>query len=108
MTIDREAFQYTVSAAIGTNVAFDFMGFSQFESRDAALKMLYKDLTLSPVFKNLPDFAEMLNDLEMKISNDFFGGHETPDSIKAQGETNHSKVLSYLREKVYEEECLDF
>lgn len=108
MTIDREAFQYTVSAAIGTNAAFDFMGFSQFESRDAALKMLYKDLTLSPVFKNLPDFAEMLNDLEMKISNDFFGGHETPDSIKAQGETNHSKVLSYLREKVYEEECLDF
>ena len=38
MTIDREAFQYTVSAAIGTNAAFDFMGFSQFESRDAALK----------------------------------------------------------------------
>lgn len=50
MLHDKEAFQYTVSSATNTSSGFDFMGLSQFESRDALYSMIYSDLAKSTAF----------------------------------------------------------
>lgn len=108
MLQDREALQYTVSSAIETTSAFDFMRLSQLHSRDALFTMMYYDLTLSPLFRNIPLFASTLNNLEAKIGNNFFGQDKSQASIKDEGKVNHSKVLAYLRKKIYENEDVDF
>lgn len=84
------------------------MGLSQFQSRNALLTMIYYDLTLSPAFRNIPLFVNTLHDLEAKISNNFFGQGKSQASIKDEGKVNHSKVLSSLRKKIFEDEDIDF
>lgn len=108
MLNDREAFQYTVSSATNTSSGFDFMGLSQFESRDALYAMIYSDLSKSPVFRSIPMLNATLADLERKIDNNFFGQNKSRATIASAGEKNHAKVLSFLHEKVYDNADVDF
>lgn len=108
MLQDREAFQYTVSSATNTSSGFDFMGLSQFESRDALLTMLYSDLVKSPAFRNIPMLNATLADLERKIDSNFFGQNKSRAIIASDGEKNHNKVFTFLHEKVYDNADVDF
>lgn len=108
MLNDREAFQYTVSSATNTSSGFDFMGLSQFESRDALYTMIYSDLAKSPVFRSIPMLNATLADLERKIDNNFFGQNKSRATVASDGERNHAKVLSFLHEKVYDNVDVDF
>lgn len=114
MLQDREALQYTIMSAIETtsmddiDPLGDFMILSQLRCRDALSKMIYHDLTLSPIFKDIPVFASTLYKLDVKISNNFFGQGQSQASIKVEGRIIHAKVLSYLRKKIFEGADIDF
>ena len=108
MLNDRDAFQYTITSATNNSSGFDFMGLSQFESRDALYTMIYSDLAKSSVFKNIPQLNATLADLERKIDNNFFGQNKSRAIIVSEGEKNHTKVLTFLREKVYDNADIDF
>lgn len=108
MLHDKEAFQYTISSATNTSSGFDFMGLSQFESRDALYSMIYSDLAKSTAFTNIPMLNATLRDLERKIDNNFFGQNKSRAAIASDGEKNHAKVLTFLREKVYDNADIDF
>ncbi len=108
MLQDREAFQYTVSSATDKEVGLAFMGFSQFESRDALYSMIYSDLKKSPAFWTIPVLNSTLRDIERKIDSGFFGQNKSQISVAAEGEKNHTKVFTFLREKVYDNEDIDF
>lgn len=108
MLQDREAFQYTVSSATDKGTGFGFMGFSQFESRDALYSMIYSDLKKSPAFRTIPALNSTLIDLERKIDSGFFGQNKSRASVAAEGEKNHKKVFTFLQEKVYDNEDIDF
>lgn len=104
MLQDKEAFRYTVSSAIGENSAFDLMSFRQFESRYAIDSMLYRDLSKSPIFRNIPILHDAFVDIERKIDN----SRKNRATIIVDGEKNHSMVLSFLLEKVYNNADIDF
>lgn len=108
MLQDREAFQYTVSSAIDKGTGLAFMGFSQFEGRDALLSMIYSDLKKSPALRTVPILNSTLEDLERKIDSGFFGQNKNRASVLADGEKNHTKVFTFLHEKVYDNEDIDF
>ena len=108
MLQDREAFQYTVSSATNKGGGFDFMGLSQFESRDALLSMIYSDLSKSAAFRSIPILNSQFIDLERKIDSGFFGQNKTRSSVAAEGQHNHSKVFTFLSDKVYDNEDVDF
>lgn len=108
MLHDKEAFQYTVSSATNTSSGFDFMGFSQFESRDALYSMIYSDLAKSTAFTNIPMLNATLRDLERKIDSNFFGQNKSRATVASDGEKNHDKVLTFLRKKVYDNADIDF
>lgn len=108
MLQDKEAFQYTVSSATNTTSGFDFMGLSQFESRDALYTMIYSDLSKSPLLRNISVLNDAFVDIERKINSQFFGQNKNRASIITDGKNNHSKVLNFLYEKVYENDDIDF
>lgn len=108
MLQDKEAFQYTVSSATNKGGGFDFMGLSQFESRDALLSMIYSDLSRSAAFRSIPILNAQFIDLERKIDSGFFGQNKTRASVAAEGQNNHSKVFTFLSDKVYDNEDVDF
>lgn len=108
MLQDREAFQYTVSSATNNSSGFDFMGLSQFESRDTLYSMLYSDLKKSPLFTSIPVLNSTLIDIERKIDGNFFGQNKNRTALVSDGEKNHAKVLTFLQEKVYDNEDIDF
>lgn len=108
MLQDLEAFQYTVSSATNKSSGFDFMGLSQFESRDALYSMLYSDLMKSPLFKSIPVLKSTIVDIERKIDGNFFGQNKNRAALATDGEKNHTKVLTFLQEKVYDNEDIDF
>jgi hypothetical protein len=108
MLNDKEAFQYTVSSVVNKDSGFDFMGMSQFHSRDALLKMIYADLTKSPALRSIPLFNSTFIDLENKINNNFFGQNQSKSDIVREGNKLHQDVISYLRDKVLVNEDIDF
>ncbi|MGM9794965.1 MAG: hypothetical protein ACI3ZZ_01920 [Candidatus Aphodosoma sp.] len=108
MLNDRDAFQYTVSSATNNSSGFDFLGLSPFKSRDALYTMIYSDLAKSSIFKNIPLLNATLADLERKIDNNFFGQNKSRAIVVSEGEKNHTKVLTFLREKVYDNADIDF
>lgn len=108
MLQDKEALQYTVSSAIEPNTDIFSLTLSPFGSRDGLLKMIYSDLSKSPKLSQNPAFQSTFFDLENKINNGFFGRSETKSSIISEGQKNHSTLLSFLKEKVYKNQDIDF
>jgi hypothetical protein len=108
MLQDKEAFQYTVSSVVNKDSGFDFMGLSQFNSRDSLLKMIYADLSKATTLRNIPLLSSTFADLEKKISSDFFGTNKSKSDIIREGNNYHQEVLSYLREKVFTNKDIDF
>lgn len=103
----REAFQYTVSSVVNKGVGFAFMNFHAFDSRDALYKMIYHDLAMNPALTRIQLLADIKNDLDTKISNNFFAGQDKFDVIET-GKKHHKEVLDYIKEKVLEDEDIDF
>lgn len=108
MQQDREALEYTVSAAINPEQDIFSMSMFPFESRDNILKMIYSDLSKSTALSNHPAFRSTYLDLQNKICNNFFGSNFTPAEIINEGNKNHKILLTYLMEKVYDNEDIDF
>jgi hypothetical protein len=108
MLQDEEAFQFTVSSVVNKDSGFDFMGFSQYNSRDTLLKMIYADLAKSTTLRSIPLLSSTYTDLEGKISDNFFGANKSKSDIIGEGNNYHQEVLSYLREKVFTNKDLDF
>ena len=104
MLYDKEAFRYTISSAINKNSDFDFMRLPQFKSNYALDTMIYSDLSKSPAFKNIPILHDACVDIERKIDN----AHKDRATIIADGEKNHSMVLTFLLEMVYDKKDIDF
>lgn len=103
----REAFGYTVSSVVNKDVGFMSMNFHMFDARDALLKMIYHDLATRPVLTRIQFFANIKNDLDNKIRNNFFANQNQSD-VFAKGKRHHQDILEYIKEKVLEEGSIDF
>lgn len=103
----REAFEYTVSSVVNKGVGIMFMNFHALDARDALLKMIYHDLATAPTLTRYQLFANIKNDLDKKINNNFFANQNLTDVI-AKGKQHHHDVLEYIKEKVLEDEDIDF
>lgn len=108
MLQDKEAFQYTVSSAVKSSSDITSLVFSPFEGRDALYSMIYSDLSKSPALRNIPYLNEAYADIEKRIENKFFGRNKSCTDIINDGNINHSKVLTFLHEKVYKHEDIEF
>lgn len=104
---NKEAFGYTVSSVVNKGESIIFMNLSPFKSRDAMFKMQYSDLCKSPSLLQIGVLANIKRDLDNKISNDFFH-NKGPQDIVKDGEQLHEDIISYLKEKVFENEDVDF
>ena len=70
--------------------------------------MIYSDLSRSAAFRSIPILNAQFIDLERKIDSGFFGQNKTRASVAAEGQNNHSKVFTFLSDKVYDNEDVDF
>ena len=104
----QEAFQYTVSSVVNENVGILSFNFHAFDARDAMYKMEYYDLSVNPLLLQVDLFATKKRDLERKISDSFFGNNKSANDIRREGYANHQKILTYLVEKVIDDEDIDF
>ena len=103
----REAFEYTVSSVVNKNVGFIFMNLHALDARDALLKMKYYDLVVQPNLSRHQFFVEIKRDLDRKINDNFFGNQSRADVISS-GKKHHQDILEYLKEKVLDNEDIDF
>lgn len=103
----REAFQYTVSSVVNKGGGFMSWNFHAFDARDALLKMIYHDLAPRPALAKIQMLADIRNDLDNKLKNNFFANQNQSD-VFATGKKHHQDVLEYIKEKVFEDEDLDF
>lgn len=84
-----------------------FMNLHAFKSRDTLLKMMYHDLAARPALMQIQLLADLKNDLNNKIKNNFFA-NQTQSDVYATGKKHHQEVLEYIKEKVLENEDIDF
>ena len=103
----REAFEYTVSSVVNKDRGFMFMNFHVFDARDALFKMIYHDLASRPALTRIQVLADIKADLDNKIKNNFFANQGQSD-VFATGKKHHQEVLEYIKEKVLEDEDIDF
>ena len=103
----REAFEYTVSSVVNKDRGFMFMNFHVFDARDALFKMIYNDLASRPALTRIQVLADIKADLDNKIKNNFFANQGQSD-VFATGKKHHQEVLEYIKEKVLEDEDIDF
>lgn len=110
MISNHEAFQYTVSSVLNPSGSFDLfnMTLGPFEARDVMFKMEYADLLKDNRLLQIDILKQRYLDLNNKIADGFFGSNETKQTIQADGNNMHKKVLSYLNNKVITEEDIDF
>lgn len=108
MQQDREALQYTVSAAINPDQDIFSMSFFSFKSRDGLYKMIYADLSKSATLYNHPAFRGAYLDLRDKVESNFFGRDSSHERIISEGKNNHEKVYAFLKEKVYKNQDISF
>ncbi len=107
---NHEAFEYTVSSVLNPDVGFDFIGMSlnTLKARDVIFKMEFADLLKDNRLLQIDMLKQRYFDLSNKIANDFFGPNQTSQTIQNAGIDLHEKVLSYLNNKVFTEEDIDF
>ena len=107
---NHEAFEYTVSSVLNPDVGFDFIGMSlnTLKARDVIFKMEFADLLKDNRLLQIDMLKQRYFDLSNKIANDFFGSNQTSQTIQNAGIDLHEKVLSYLNNKVFTEEDIDF
>ena len=103
----REAFEYTVSSVVNKGVGIMFMNFHALDARDALSKMIYHDLAITPILTRYQFFTNIKNDLDKKINNNFFANQNKFDVIET-GKKHHREVLDFIKEKVFEDEDIDF
>jgi hypothetical protein len=103
----REALEYTVSSVVNKDMGFMFMNLHAFKSRDALFKMIYHDLAARPALVKFQLLSDIKNDLENKIKNNFFA-NQTQSDVYVTGKRHHQEVLEYIKEKVLEDEDIDF
>ena len=70
--------------------------------------MIYSDLSKSVALRSIPILNAQFIDLERKIESGFFGQNKTRACVAAEGQNNHSKVFTFLSNKVYDNEDVDF
>lgn len=104
----HEAFEYTVSSVVNKDTGIIFMNYNPFKARDAIYKMEFADLSRSPQLLNIGILARKHNDLQEKISQNFFGINKNNQSIIAEGDELHQQILEHLEEKVIDEGDVDF
>ncbi len=83
-----------------------FMNFHVLDARDASFKMFYHYLVTVPILTGYQLVANIKDDLEKKIHNNFFANKNQTDVI-AKGK-QHSGVLEFVNEKVLVDEDNDF
>jgi hypothetical protein len=111
LRIGHEAFSYTVME--GLNISTDNLFFSgsmaTYSARDAIYKMEIADLELNPqLYQQVPYFKERKDEFDEKINGQFFMPDYTLENIIKSGIDNHKKLLSYLDNRVINEEDVDF
>ena len=69
--------------------------------------MIYHDLASRPALTRIQVLADIKADLDNKIKNNFFANQGQSD-VFATGKKHHQEVLEYIKEKVLEDEDIDF
>ena len=112
MQLFREPLEYTVMSALnlGAGGVFSFgFGAMGLEARDAIYKMMFCELCECPALSRFDDsFARTERDLRNKIDTGFFGSCNTPEETMEQGRNNRDRLITYLEEKVFRDEDIDF
>lgn len=106
-----KSFQYTVMSILDNSI---YRQFSESPSQ-ALMKMIFYDIDECPQMVCLdPTISRMKNELDELISTGGLGGNRfnnqrsTPEKIVAEGKEYMSKLISYLEEKIFINEDIDF
>lgn len=110
MQMFREPLEYTVMSALNLGGGGIFgIGFMGLEARDAIFLMLFCELCEYPSLGRFDEsFARTERDLRSKLSSGFFGNCNTPEQAMEIGRNNRNRLVSYLEEKVFKDEDIDF
>ena len=110
LRIGHDPFKYTIMSALKLNEGgIMSMNFSGFGARDAIYKMEIADLELHPqLYRQIPFFKERKDEFDEKISRQFFMPEKTLDNVIKSGVKNHKTLLSYLDNRIINEEDVDF
>jgi hypothetical protein len=111
LQVGHEPFTYTVMHALNIDASpFSIMGsMATFSARDAIYKMEIADLETHPtLFRQVQFFKERKDDFDEKIGRQFFMPEKTLENVIKSGVENHKKLLSYLENRVINEEDVDF
>lgn len=112
LRIGHEPFVYTVMSALNLAGGSPFgimASMAPMSARDAIYKMEIADLELHPqLYQQVPFFKERKDDFDEKIGRQFFMPEKTLENVIKSGIENHKKLLSYLDNRVINEEDVDF
>jgi hypothetical protein len=112
LRMGHDPFKYTVMSGLDLNaggfMSFS-MGMSDLTARDAIYKMEIADLELHPLFyRQVPFFKERKDEFDEMIGRQFFMPEKTLENVVKSGVENHKKLLSYLENRVINDEDVDF
>lgn len=112
MRMGHDPFKYTVMSGLDLNaggfMSFS-MGMSDLTARDAIYKMEIADLELHPLlYRQVPFFKERKDEFDEMIGRQFFMPEKTLENVVKSGVENHKKLLSYLENRVINDEDVDF
>lgn len=107
----HEPFLYTVLEAlqIDTDPYRASGGMASAYARDAIYKMEIADIELNPnLYKRIPFFMQRKNEFDIMIAKKLLTKHKTRQTIIEAGLENHKKIISYLEQKIFDNNDLDF
>lgn len=81
---------------------------SQFNRRDALYKMQYYDLISAPALATNEYFFKIHCDLTNKVKSGFFNQVTSNNKIYMDGRKHHEDMLEYLKQRVFEDQDIDF
>lgn len=110
LTSYHDALKRTVALLEEANFSSHlFMHLSPLRQRDILYKMQYSDFSTYPeISEQNQDYYDLFYELDLKVSEGFFGHGLTPQDVDIAGKKHHKDLLDLLTSRVIDSADIDF